>query len=222
MKTALITGTSRGIGRALAERFIKEGWRVLGTAVSGLNIPDSPSFKGYDLDLSSPQSIGSLCDALISEGVTIDLLVNNAGVCEDDFTDKVISEKLRETFEVNVFGLADLTERLSSQVSDGGQIFNMSSTAGMLSKDLRVFNYPSYKMSKAALNMYTRILAGRLSQRGIFVASIHPGWVKTDMGGGEADLSPEEAAGYIYEFAAKVKPLSDTGLFWFKGERLPW
>ncbi|MFA6095278.1 MAG: SDR family NAD(P)-dependent oxidoreductase [Candidatus Paceibacterota bacterium] len=222
MKTALITGTSRGIGKALAEKFMAEGWFVVGTAVSGLNLPNTDKFAGYDLDLSSHESISAFAEKIISEKIKIDLLINNAGVVEDEFDEAVIVSKLRKTFEVNLFGLIDLTEQLLPSVVSGGQVFNISSTAGMLSKELRKFNYPCYKISKTALNMYTRVLAGNLAEKDIFVASVHPGWVKTDMGGAEADLVPEDAAIYIYDFAKKKKSISDSGLFWFKSEKLPW
>lgn len=222
MKTALITGTNMGIGKALAEKFIAEGWFVIGTCVSGLNLEDSQSFKGYDLDLSSPKSIDGFVRTLVSEKRRIDLLINNAGVVMDEFDESVIMAKFRQTLEVNLFGPIDLTERLIPLLNKGAQVLNMSSTAGVLSKELRVFKYPSYKISKTALNMYTRTLAGRLAAQGIFVASIHPGWVKTDMGGSDADMSPEQSALDIYMFVIKEKPLSDTGFFWFKGEKLAW
>ena len=223
MKTAVITGTSQGIGRALAEKFMAEGWFVIGTAVSGINISDSINFKGYDLDLSLTESISSFASSLIEQGVVIDMLINNAGVCLDEFNDYVDMQKLRDTFEVNFFGLVDLTERLLPLLNKGAQVFNMSSTASMLSKELDLSRkYPAYKISKAALNMYTRTLAARLLSKGQFVASIHPGWVKTNMGGGVADLTPAEAAAYIYDFASKEKDMTDTGFFWFKGERLDW
>lgn len=222
MKTILITGTSRGIGKALAEKFMSEGWFVIGTAVSGLNLVDSDKFEGYDLDLSSSKSIETFARALSQKKIHLDMIINNAGIVVDEFDEAVVMEKFRKTMEVNLFGLIDLTERLLPLLSDGGQIFNMSSTAGELGKELRPFKYPSYKISKTALNIYTVTLASRLMNKGSFVASIHPGWVKTDMGGEEADLTPEEAAGYIYDFAKKEKPMSETGKFWFKGEKIAW
>lgn len=221
-KTALITGTSRGIGRALAEKLISRGWSVIGTAVSGTNLPESDAFASHDLDLASPESIARFADGLASGGTKIDLLVNNAGICVDEFNSAVDMGKLRETFEVNLFGLIDLTERLLPLMSQGSQVLNISSTAGQLGKSLRPFSYPAYKMSKAALNMYTRTLASRYMDKGVFVASIHPGWVKTDMGGSEADFTPDEAAERICDFAESEKPMSDTGLFWFERERLDW
>ena len=81
------------------------------------------------------------------------------------------------------------------------------------------YHYPSYKISKAALNMYTRTLALRLKESDIIVSSVHPGWARTDMGGQDADISPEEAAEGIYGVATS-KP--ETGQFWFRGKHLPW
>ena len=222
MKTIVITGTSRGIGKALAEKFMAEGWFVIGTAVSGLNLVDSDHFQGYDLDLSSPQSIEAFANEIISKKTPINMIINNAGVVLDEFDESVVMKKFRKTMEINLFGQIDLTERLLPLLAVGGQIFNMSSTAGELGKELKPFKYPSYKISKTALNMYTVTLASRLMGKGSFVASIHPGWVKTEMGGGEATITAEEAAGYIYDFASKQKPISDTGKFWFKGEVLSW
>jgi NAD(P)-dependent dehydrogenase (short-subunit alcohol dehydrogenase family) len=80
--------------------------------------------------------------------------------------------------------------------------------------------YPCYKISKCALNMYTRTLASRLNEDKITVSSVHPGWVRTEMGGEDADMSPEEAAAHIYELA--IKPPKESGQFWFKGEKMSW
>jgi NAD(P)-dependent dehydrogenase (short-subunit alcohol dehydrogenase family) len=79
-------------------------------------------------------------------------------------------------------------------------------------------HYPSYKISKTAINMYTRTLALRLKDQ-VTVSSVNPGWVKTDMGGEDADITPEEATENIFKFAIS-KP--DSGLFWFNGEMMPW
>ena len=79
--------------------------------------------------------------------------------------------------------------------------------------------YPAYKISKAALNMYTRTLALELKERGVTVSSVNPGWTKTDMGGEDAPFTPEQAAQGIYQIAVSRPP---TGGFWFAGESVPW
>ena len=222
--TVLITGATRGIGKALAEKFVMEGHGVIGTGRPGQAKPIMEKATWLELDLSSGESIAQCAAEAASLGMPIDILVNNAGVLEDEDETAVVPELLRKTLEVNVVGTADFTERIIPLMSPSGHIVNISSTAGSLElTDDKVSHYPghypAYKISKAALNMYGRTLAGTLAEKGITVSSVHPGWVRTDMGGPEADMSPEEAAADIYAFAIS-KPA--TGGFWFKGNRLPW
>lgn len=224
MKTVLITGVGSGIGRALTEKFLKEGYVVIGTYRS--NPPDftHDSFVVYQLDLSSTESISGCFESLKKSGHTIDILINNAGALFDEDETKVNVEKLRQTLEVNLIGTIDFTERILASIHAGGHIVNISSTAGSL--DLtgkgashEPGHYPAYKISKAALNMYTRTLALRLKKEKIAVSSVHPGWVRTDMGGPEADISPNEAAKDIFNFAI-THP--ETGRFWHAGSQIPW
>ncbi len=223
MKTVLITGVSKGVGKALAEKFLAEGWFVLGTYHTIKPVLND-NLQSFPLDLSSSKSIAECIQAIRKTGKKISVLINNAGILVDEEETTVLVNKLRETLEVNLIGTIDFTEQMISLVEDGGHIINISSTAGSLELAIDGVShypnhYPAYKISKAALNMYTRILAVNLKDRDITVSSVHPGWVKTEMGGLEADISPEEAAKYIYEFAI-TRP--ETGGFWFKGEKLPW
>lgn len=134
----------------------------------------------------------------------------------------VAIETLRKTLQVNLVGTIDFTERMLPLINQGGHIVNISSSAGSLAEvgyeSHFPGHYPSYKISKTALNMYTRTLALRLKDN-IIVSSVHPGWVKTDMGGTEADITPEEAAEHIFGLAVS-KP--ETGQFWFNGKKIPW
>jgi len=109
-------------------------------------------------------------------------------------------------------------------MDSNAHIICISSIAGSLThvdtgKGRSPNHYPAYRISKTAINMYINTLAERLRDGGITVSAVHPGWVKTDMGGQEADITPEEAAKNIFNFAIS-KP--ETGNFWFKGEILPW
>jgi|SRR3989344_3035367 len=224
MRTVLITGIGKGIGQALREKFLSEGWFVLGTYHTTKSA-SKENLLSFPLDLSSPQSISECVQAIQETGRKISVLVNNAGVLIDEEETNVIVKKLRETLEVNLIGTIDFTERITPLIEEGGHIMNISSTAGSLELATNdqashyPYHYPAYKISKAALNMYTKTLSARMSNQGIIVSSVHPGWVKTEMGGLEADISPEEAGEYIYEFAM-TRP--ETGGFWFQGEKLPW
>src|SRR3989338_2029993 len=220
MKTVLITGVRKGIGRALAEKFLAEKYAVIGTVFSSA---DSEAPAGlaavYPLDLSSERSIADGAEAVARAGRKIDILINNAGVLLDEDETAVVVEKLRATLEINLLGLIDFTERIIPLMNAGGHIVNISSSAGSLELTGEASHflghYPSYKISKAALNMYTRTLA--LEQKGrLIISAVHPGWVRTEMGGAEADLSPAEAAAAIFDFAVGQP---ETGQFWFNGEK---
>ncbi len=230
MKTALITGISKGIGRALAEKFLLEKFAVIGTTTNGSADIMHEKLTVLQLDLTEPDSIGR-ASALVSQYAQtngkIEILINNAGVLFDDEETRVIVAKLRNTLEVNLIGTVDFTERVVLSIGNPGHIVNISSQAGSLA-DIENFThshaplrYPAYKISKAALNMYTRTLALRLKNEntGVTVSSVHPGWVKTDIGGEDAPVLPKEAAEQIYKLAMS-KP--ETGQFWYNGEKFPW
>jgi len=228
MKTILITGISSGIGKALAHTFLKEGHAVIGTYLSGTIDYSHENLKTFPLDLSRPDSIASCVASLVDAGITLDILLNNAGGLFDDATTRLDIDLLRRTLEVNLIGTADFTERiLTSSLARDSHVIFLASSAGSLSEtDHKTHShhpnqYPAYKISKAALNMYMRTLAMRLEheEKNITVSSVHPGWVKTEMGGGEAPMTPDEAARHIYTLALS-KP--ETGQFWFKDQKYPW
>ena len=220
MKTILITGVSRGIGYALAKRFLENGDFVIGTSINGSVDLKSENFVVFSLDLSKSNSIKECADKIVALGRKIDIHINNAGiVIEKEVSQQKINiDYLRETLEVNLIGTIDFTERVIDLLNDNGHLINISSRAGSLGYDKYTLNYPDYRISKTALNMVTKILALRLKGKAT-VSSVHPGWVKTDMGGDEADITPKEAAEDIFKLANSE---AETGQFWFKGERFPW
>jgi NAD(P)-dependent dehydrogenase (short-subunit alcohol dehydrogenase family) len=220
MKTILITGVSRGIGRALAKRFLDNGDFVIGTSIKGITDLRSADLAVFSLDLSKPESIKECAEKICALGRKIDIQINNAGmVIEKEVSQpKINIDYLRQTLEVNLIGTIDFTERVIDLLNNGGHLINISSRAGSLAHTEYTLNYPDYRISKTAINMVTKILALRLKGK-VTVSSVHPGWVKTDMGGDEADITPEEAAEDIFKLAnSKV----ETGQFWFKGEKFPW
>ncbi len=214
MKTVLITGVSRGIGKAAAEKFLKEGWLVIGTSTTGKPPIKNQNLQMHKLDLLDGESIRQLS----RKTGKIDVIVNNAGIFIDRGKNNISSEALRKTLEVNLIGLADLTDRLLPRVNEGGSIINVSSSLGSIT-EFGGHYAPAYQISKGALNMYTRALASTLKKRGITVAAIDPGWVKTDMGGKGADREPKEPAEEIYELATKK---IDSGYFWHRGKKRKW
>lgn len=221
MKTILITGIGRGIGRALAERFLENDDFVIGTSTSGSTPIEHDRLLTLQLDLSNSESIAACTQSIIDSGKTIDILINNAGIWSGDEEERTIRmDYLRKVLEVNLFGTINFTERLIPLINRGGHIVNISSRMGSLQyleKGGRT-NNPDYRISKAAINMATKLFAMRLDGS-ITVSSVHPGWVKTDMGGSDADIEPTEAAEDIFTLANSQV---ETGQFWFKGEKFPW
>lgn len=224
MQTVLITGATKGIGRALVLKFLNEGFHVIGTSISGALEYTHEHLSVVELDLRSPLSIEASVAEVENLGVRLDIVINNAGVLLDEQETTLIPDLLRQTLEINLVGTAALTEALLPMVEKSGHIIMISSTAGSLDytgKGLSHFpgHYPAYKISKAGLNMYMRTLAMRIGSAGPVISSVNPGWVRTDIGGANGELSPEEAAADIYTFAV-TRP--ETGKFWFRGEELPW
>ncbi|MDE1975395.1 MAG: SDR family NAD(P)-dependent oxidoreductase [Patescibacteria group bacterium] len=227
MKTVLITGIGRGIGKALAEKFLAEDWTVIGTVYTSAEAVKHENLTTYQLDLSSPESIAKCADAITDSGAKIDILINNAAAMLDADDIHLDVDRLRKTLEINVVGIVDFTEKILPVIDNGGHILNTSSQAGSLAEaDILAdthepYHYPAYKISKTAINMYTRTLAVRMTHEntGIIVSSINPGWVKTDMGGSDAPITPGEAAADIFKLAISCP---ETGQFWYKGKKYPW
>ncbi|MBP9793957.1 MAG: SDR family NAD(P)-dependent oxidoreductase [Flavobacterium sp.] len=211
-KKVVITGGYRGIGFALVTKFLAEGFQVIATSRTGeIPVLNHPNLFVVTLEITSEDSIQRAVSDIRAKFQTIDLLINNAGVGLDLDQYHPEIDIIKSTFETNVFGLLHFTESCLDLIADGGTIFNISSVMGMLNRDKIVPNATAYRMSKSAVNMYTKTLSARLQERKINVVSIHPGWVKTDMGGEEADITSEFSASRIFELYQKRLP---TGTFW--------
>ena len=218
MSLILITGVGRGIGKALAQRFLDNGDMVVGTSTRGRIDWAHKNLRVFQLDLSLAESIEACTKQLSALDWKFDVLINNSGIwSENESAEPVNIQSLRRVLEVNLIGTVDFTEHVLPLIKDGGDIVNISSRAGSMEQTSHAM-YPDYKISKAALNMFTRVLAMRL-QGSIRVSSVHPGWVQTDMGGSNADLTPQEAADDIFKL---VQSKPESGQFWYKGKKFAW
>ncbi len=211
-KSAIVTGASKGIGWALSKVLLEYDFEVIGTSRSG-DVPiEHHQFHPMQLDVTNRESIKDFTDSLKALGKPIDLLVNNAGVGPDLRSPLPDEISFEQTFNVNVKGVVMLTESIIEMVKKGGMIINVSSKMGSVSNCQRS-GATAYRMSKSALNMYTKILTNRYN--GIYkIASIHPGWVKTTVAPDNiehATLTPEESAAKMMDFI-----LSDFkhGVYW--------
>lgn len=218
MKTVIITGTSRGIGRATAEKFLNEGYFVIGTSQTGTCPITHKNFLACALEITSKESRELCAQKIIQEKKNIDILINNAGIFhKKDDGEIPNTEALEQTFAVNIIGLIAFSELIIPHINKHGEIINISSRRGSLEDPHKDALYTAYSMSKAALNMYTRKLACRLGDA-ITISSIHPGSVKTDLNP-DGKISPEEAASDIFALVLQQK---ETGQFWYKGKQFPW
>ncbi|MCA9390167.1 SDR family NAD(P)-dependent oxidoreductase [candidate division WWE3 bacterium] len=211
MNTILITGVSRGIGRATAETFLNNGWLVYGTSTSG-SVPFSHDrLTSFQLDLASAESIENFKQQFGE--TSLDALINNAGIgLDEDSAPPIDLTVLRRDIEVNVFGTIQITEVVHQNINANGKIISISSQMAALNQSF-TYGDPSYRISKAALNMFTLNLSKdpRLVDKNISVCSFDPGWVKTDMGGPHAPRKPEEPAQELFDLITQG---FETGKFY--------
>lgn len=220
MRTALITGVSRGIGRGVALKFLDEGWFVIGSSTNGKIQIEHEHLYPLRLDYLDTTSIDMAVREIKGLVQGIDVLVNNAGFGELENCNQVNLQLLRKTFEVNFFGTIEFTEKLLSKMNSPSEIINISSrSASLTSPRENPYFIPSYRMSKTALNMYTCSVAEQYKKHGITISSIDPGRVNTGMGIGQAIKTSEQAAEEIFNLALLNK---STGLFWSNLKPRPW
>jgi NAD(P)-dependent dehydrogenase (short-subunit alcohol dehydrogenase family) len=210
-KIILLTGTSQGIGHALTKLLLFDGYRVIGTNTTGIDNINDNNYKSFALDLSNLDSIAAFEKNFQLDNIKIDILINNAGIGPD--LDFELPEKIsfQKTFDVNVTGTTFFTEQMLQHLNIGGKIVNISSKMGSVDV-CEKSDSVAYRMSKAALNMYTKILSNRLEGKQL-VASVHPGWVRTNIAKSNVNgrLSPEESAQKIFQF---ITSDFKTGIFW--------
>ncbi len=232
MAHVLVTGSNRGIGLALVNACLDRGDRVFATCrkpsaavkLQALAKRHPDRLAIHALDVVDQASIGQAARHIRSQTKRLDLLINNAGVFTRGTTLATYQvETLLETVQVNAIGPLMVARRFLRllEKSDHPVIVNVSSDSGSLALKTSGGNY-GYCASKAALNMFTRALAFDLQPRGIIVIALHPGWVRTDMGGGSAPLSPRDSALGILSLSDRLT-MSDCGRFLaWDGHELPW
>jgi NAD(P)-dependent dehydrogenase (short-subunit alcohol dehydrogenase family) len=220
MKHVVITGANRGIGLELARHYETEGWQVTGVCRE-----TSPELEGYavqvieGIDIARKESIEWLASAL--KGQSIDLLINNAGILHDDVLGSLDIDSLRLQMEVNAFAPLLVCEALLPNLREGSKIANITSRMGSIGDNDSGGRY-GYRASKAAFNAFGRSLAIDLKERGIAVAQLHPGFVKTRMVNFAGLITVEESVAGLTKRIEELN-LENTGSFWHcNGEELPW
>lgn len=236
-KIALVTGANKGIGLETARQLAGAGFKVLAAARDpgkGQATVDQLKGEGLDvefiqLDVGDEQQRKAAARRIGETYGRLDVLVNNAGVSLDggQKPGSVPLDLVRQTFETNVFALVAVTQELLPLIrkSPAGRIVNLSSILGSLqtnaTQNLGDFSSVGYNASKAALNMFTLLLAKELAGTAIKVNAAHPGWVKTDMGGAGAQMELADGA-KTGVLLATLGPDGPTGGFFHMNETLPW
>ena len=235
---AVVTGANRGLGFEAVRQLARRGIEVVLTCrnsgkgevalerllAEGLTVAFQP------LDVTSEASVAELGGFIRRRFGRVDILINNAGVfldshgSEESSAASVFSASLKTlttTLEVNLYGPLLLAQELTPLMKQQhyGRIVNVSSGMGQLSE--MEGKSPAYRISKAALNALTRILAAESQGHNILVNSVCPGWVRTDMGGPQAERSLEQGVSGIL-WAATLPDNGPTGGFFRDGQPIPW
>lgn len=230
MKTLLITGANRGVGLALTKVYLKAGWQVLATC----RVPSQAdelqsltlryrSLTIFALDVTDYTQVNKLATQL--NGQVVDVLLNNAGLYgpkgykfgECDET------AWRAVFETNVIAPIKLAEAFITHIeaSELKTIAAISSRVGSQTENTKGGGY-LYRSSKAALNSSIKSLSNDLLPQGIKTVSLHPGWVKTTMGGPNALIDAQESAEGLKQVIDNLQDAQSGVFYSYKGEEIAW
>ena len=223
--SVMITGANRGLGLEWARQYAEAGWRVFASCrrpeVAGdlRALADSyPRVSVHRLDVTDSEQLRTL--QLDLEEARFDVLLNNAGVYLDKFTGDVAgidSEVWLRTFAVNTLGPMRVSETFIGQVarSDKKRVVAISSHMGSIAEIATPGNYAYRSSTMKGLSL-------ALAQRGIGVLLLHPGWVKTRMGGPDAPFTPEQSVHGMRALVEDFKPEMNGRFFRHDGSEIPW
>jgi NAD(P)-dependent dehydrogenase (short-subunit alcohol dehydrogenase family) len=220
----LITGCSQGLGLELATVFSANCWNVI-AGVRNVNSVDSrlqlANIRLLSLDVQKSEDISNISQELAS--LPIDIIINNAGIFKEDNLEIVSTEDMLEMYCTNAIAPLLITQKLINNI-----ILGSNKTIVVISGRMGSFDsysgtgFYGYRASKAAANMLTKIMAHDLSDKNVKVIAIHPGWIKTKMGGKNAKICPNKSANSIFKLINNTHEI-ETGVFYtFEGQKLKW
>ena len=222
MKNVIITGTSSGIGLELVKIFSKEDFKVISLSRSDLSLKPSNGVRHLNFDITDEKSVDNLIHIIKNEYGNIDILINNAGKLINKPFENISRDDLYSVFDVNVFGVFNLIQKLLPFFKKNSHVVNISSVGGLVGSS-KFPGLTAYSSSKGALNILTEVLAEEYAERGPKFNSLSLGSVNTPMlkeafPGYSAPVNPNEMASFIFNFAntassvfnGKVIPVSST------------
>ena len=217
---SLITGANRGIGLEYVRQLLKMGEQVFATCRNPAEAHELQLLQKahpnkvhiIKLDVRKDEELESAVDQVAQMTDSLDLLINNAGVYpKGESLGTLNSQQMIETFQNNTVAPVIVVQAFQELLSKAqGKVINISSRMGSLTQ--AGSGSHSYRASKAALNMYSRLLASDFRSSGVIVIAMHPGWVKTDMGGQGAHLRVEASVAGQLKVIKGLK-IQDSGLF---------
>ena len=232
MKTVLITGANRGIGLEFVRQYAYDGWRVHAcvrnpSTSNDLNqlsakLPDT--IEVHALDVDDHARIEQLSHAMSTE--KIDLLINNAGVypvTHGASFHQIDYDAWAYAFRINTMAPLKMADAFYSQVakSELKKIVTVTSKMGSVADNRGGGSYV-YRSSKSAVNIVMKSLAIDLEPKGIIVGLLHPGWVRTDMGGPNALISTEKSVSGMRQVIEELTHTDSGKFFAFDGQIIPW
>ena len=227
MPSVLITGANRGLGLEFTRQYAADGWRVFAACRDPAGARDLAAVEGdvsaETLDVDDGPQVAALANKL--SGQPIDVLINNAGIYgpKDVTRDTVVYDAWGQVFRTNAMSPLAVSAAFAANVAQGGQkkIITLSSIMGSIAENDSSGDF-IYRSSKAAVNAVMKSLAGDLKSEGITVAVLHPGWVRTDMGGPDAAIEAPESVTGMRAVIAGLKE-SDSGRFLnYDGTEISW
>ncbi len=223
VKSVLITGSSRGIGFEFAAQYAAAGWKVHACCRRPDDVSFDPGIDVHALDVTDQASIDALASSL--DGAALDLLINNAAILGG--SRQGVGETRDEEWELvmrtNVIAPFRVTDAFRGHLGRASRaiVVHISSLAGSIA-DNRSGGIHLYRTSKTALNMVAANQARDLAGDGITVLALHPGWVRTDMGGETAPLSARMSVASMRQVIASASSAMSGGFFDRNGKPLPW
>ena len=244
-QVVIVTGANRGLGFASCTLLAEKGYTVILTSrdkekgvIATKKIQDLGHRNIFfqELDVTKEKSCEHAIQNILKEHKRIDILINNAGVFYDEgegmkdmpySIENIPLKLIKKTLEINLYGPIQLTQKILPimKKQNFGRIVNVSSGMGQMTEgsDPRYNGggFPSYRISKTALNVFTRNLSFEIKKQNILVNSVCPGWCRTDMGGKEATRSAEQGAEGIV-WAATLPDKGPSGKFFRDKKEIPW
>ncbi|MFT4551895.1 MAG: NAD(P)-dependent dehydrogenase (short-subunit alcohol dehydrogenase family) [Chlamydiales bacterium] len=231
MPTVMVTGANRGLGLEFSRQYLGKGWKVLATCrepeaaktLQDLHSEFGDSLRVYSLDLSKQNDIEELKKEI--EGEALDVLINNAGVYygrSQSFGD-INYDDWEKTMQVNLMAPVKMAEVFLENLLKGEKkcLVNITSLMGSITDNQGGGSY-LYRSSKAALNAVIKSISIDLKNQGVIATVLHPGWVKTDMGGPNALISPEESIQGMCKVIDQLTLEKSGKFFRYDGNEIPW